>query len=252
LIKRFEEISMNAWPALHTMLYDGWVLRFADGYTRRANSVNPIYASTIDVNTKISYCEKMYTQKGLRTIFKMTEDICPLGLDRVLERKGYEREAETSVQTLRLDAVGPSVDPGAEIGEMMDDVWLDAFFRMSDADVKYKNTLRSMLGKNIQGRCIARVMDGNTIVACGIGIKEENTVGLFDIIVDKRLRGRGMGRKVTESILAWAKDAGAEWSYLQVMVDNTVARELYRKLGFREIYRYWYRVGVKSQHSTFS
>jgi len=242
LIKRFEEISMNAWPALQTVLYDGWVLRFADGYTRRANSVNPIYASAIDVNSKIPYCENIYKQQGLRTIFKMTEDVYPPDLDSVLEDRGYAREAETSVQTLTLDSVKPNTDVRVEIGESVDDAWLDAFFRMNSADTKHRNTLRSMLERNIQGRCLARVRDGSTIVACGIGVREEKTIGLFDIIVDRSLRGRGLGRTVTEGILAWAKDAGLEISYLQVMIDNTVARELYRKLGFREIYRYWYRV----------
>ena len=34
MIRLIEELSLNAWPALQTVLYDGWVLRFADGYTR--------------------------------------------------------------------------------------------------------------------------------------------------------------------------------------------------------------------------
>ena len=42
MIRTLEELSMNALPALQTMLYGGWVLRFANGYTRRANSINPI------------------------------------------------------------------------------------------------------------------------------------------------------------------------------------------------------------------
>jgi len=42
-IRSVEERSLNAWPSLHQMLYDGWVLRFSNGYTRRANSVSPIY-----------------------------------------------------------------------------------------------------------------------------------------------------------------------------------------------------------------
>ena len=59
-IQRIEELSINAWPALQTMLYAGWVLRFAAGYTRRANSINPLYGSTIEVGEKIQACERAF------------------------------------------------------------------------------------------------------------------------------------------------------------------------------------------------
>jgi len=45
MIQRIEELSMNALPALSTVFLNGWILRFSNGYTRRANSVNPIYPS---------------------------------------------------------------------------------------------------------------------------------------------------------------------------------------------------------------
>ena len=44
MIQEIEELSMNAWPSLQTLLLDGWVLRFAAGYTRRANAVCPLFA----------------------------------------------------------------------------------------------------------------------------------------------------------------------------------------------------------------
>lgn len=31
----FEELSFNSHPALQTQFYDGWVLRFANGYTKQ-------------------------------------------------------------------------------------------------------------------------------------------------------------------------------------------------------------------------
>lgn len=71
-IRFFEELSLNAHPSFQTKHYDGWLLGFANGYTNRANSVNMIYPSTIDLQTKIKVCEEYYCQQQLPCVFKMT------------------------------------------------------------------------------------------------------------------------------------------------------------------------------------
>ena len=42
--RELEELALTTWPALQQWLYDGWVVRFAGGHTRRANSVTPLYS----------------------------------------------------------------------------------------------------------------------------------------------------------------------------------------------------------------
>lgn len=44
-ILRFEELALNALPAILTEFYDGWILRYSNGYTFRGNSINPLYKS---------------------------------------------------------------------------------------------------------------------------------------------------------------------------------------------------------------
>lgn len=63
MIQKIEELSLNAWPSLQTIVYDGWILRFAEGYTRRSNSINPIYLSTISIEDKIHKCSVFFQLK---------------------------------------------------------------------------------------------------------------------------------------------------------------------------------------------
>lgn len=98
MIREIEELSMNAWPSLQTKLYDGWVLRFADGYTKRANSVNPLYESTLPMSEKIEYCEKEYGLRNLPIVFKLTHESIPEGIDAILEERCYSKVDETAVR----------------------------------------------------------------------------------------------------------------------------------------------------------
>ena len=42
-IEFFEELQSNAFPALQTVMYDGWSVRFGGGFTYRVNDANPMY-----------------------------------------------------------------------------------------------------------------------------------------------------------------------------------------------------------------
>ena len=44
------------------------------------------------------------------------------------------------------------------------------------------------------------------------------------------------------NLLHWGKQHGAEYSYLLVVLGNAPAIKLYDKIGYEEIYQYWYRV----------
>ena len=41
-VRRLEELAFAGWPALETRDVAGWRLRFSDGYTKRANSINAL------------------------------------------------------------------------------------------------------------------------------------------------------------------------------------------------------------------
>ena len=78
-------------------------------------------------------------------------------------------------------------------------------------------------------------------VGFGYGVVDNGYVGIFDIYVNESFRGNNYSKAVMNKILVTAKQLGAKSAYLQVVVGNTVAENLYTRLGFKEVYRYWYR-----------
>lgn len=78
-------------------------------------------------------------------------------------------------------------------------------------------------------------------VGYGYGVINNGYIGIYNIHVEKPFRGKGYGKAVMNSILYEAKKLGAKTAYLQVVKGNSVAENLYNKLGFKEVYCYWYR-----------
>jgi N-acetylglutamate synthase len=242
LIRSIEERSLNAWPALQTMFYDGWVLRFAQGHTRRANSVNPLYPSEQDINEKISTCEQLYRGKGLNTIFKLTSHSDPAILDALLADQGYQTDAPTSVQLLDLDNLPTAASPNIDLAGELTDAWLDAYCRMSSIGDESRSTHAQILRCILPEKSFASITVEGRLIACGLGVCQDGWIGVYDIVTDPGFRRRGHGQQLIEGLLAWAKSRGARRGYLQVMLNHLPALALYAKLGYREAYRYWYRV----------
>ncbi len=243
LIRRIEEASFNAWPALNMLLYDGWLLRFANGYTKRANSVNGLYRGSLQTEMKIDYCETVYTKQRLRPIFRLTPLIIPNELDHHLRDRDYKRIDHTSVQLLDLNKIEATHSEQAIIlpGHGGIDSWLRSFHELNPQR-RDAATHRLMLQNIVGTKCLMVLMVNGEVVACGLGIAEGDYLGLFDIVTAVEHRRRGYGLEITTSLLTWGLDMNTRYAYLQVMTNNDPANYLYSRLGFQEIYRYWYRV----------
>jgi N-acetylglutamate synthase len=130
----------------------------------------------------------------------------------------------------------------AKLHENLSDDWLGDFCAISDVSDAHRETLRKILTNIIPRHCFVSLTSKGRVAACGLGVLQSGYIGLFDIVTDPEFRRNGYGHQVVSSILAWGKENQAKIAYLQVMLNNPPALQLYAKLGFREQYQYWYRI----------
>jgi GNAT superfamily N-acetyltransferase len=236
-----ERASLRAWPAVQEHMLDGWLLRFSEGYTRRANCATAYISNPSALGPQITACETLFREHALPCIFRLASPWPQPALDHELARRGYVVSDLTRVLALRLP--GGEADFQSHSVSFMGDLtqWLHVYYGVSQASPANRTAHERILDQ-VGGRLVlARVSSGESPAACGLGVVDEEFVGLFDIVVRTDVRRQGFGFAVLSALLREARMRGARRAYLQVTDANAAARRLYGQFGFREVYHYWYR-----------
>lgn len=241
LERRIEEAALNSWPALRQLLFEGWVIRLSNGYTKRANSVTPVYPSTLAMQDKVAFCEQLYQEQHLPMVFRLPSFVSEIQkLDELLVQKGYSSMDSTLVLSTRLTPGEYSHAPGFQAVSL--DTWLPLYSQFNQVRPEQQPLHRAILQQIVPRSLFALYYEDGAPVACGLGVLEGDVFGLFDIATHFEQRQKGYGARLVASMLAWASQNGGGRAYLQVVRTNQVARHLYARLGFQELYHYWYRV----------
>ncbi|MEM9955152.1 MAG: GNAT family N-acetyltransferase [Chloroflexota bacterium] len=235
-ILALEQMGLRAWRTLESESYDGWTLRFAEGHTRRANSVQSLSDSSLPLNEKLAYCEAWYAERNQPCIFRVADVMFPPDLDQFLADHNYQKDAETITKTRLLDE--PLVmDTQFHYDTSLTDSWLSAWGKWEHVPDEKLVTAQKIIASQTLPSCYGWIDN----VAVGLAIIDGDTVGLYNIVVDENARQQGYGRALLTSLLAWAQDNGTTKSYLQVLGTNQPARTLYHCMGYQPHHRYWYR-----------
>lgn len=238
LAKKIEQLSLDAWPASETLGDGDWIMRFENGYSKRANSVTVLGGLDTDLDRRISACEELYRSRELRPIFRLPSFAESDAVDRALEKRGYEIVDPTNVMIRSLDDTG--AESGA-IGEERIDDWLVLHRRLL-SDTRNRGHHRRILENIRNPRLFASLSHRERKAVCGMGVLDGKFFGLFDIVTDSAVRRQGLAARLVLGMHAWAREKGAATAYLQVIKSNEGAVALYEKLGYTTLYEYWYRV----------
>ncbi|HAA75021.1 TPA: hypothetical protein DCE37_07885 [Candidatus Latescibacteria bacterium] len=176
-VRAIEERSLNAWSALRRVFLDGWILGLSEGYTRCANSVNPIYDGIRTVEDRIPLCEETCANHGLATTFKITPMAVEMGLDRALEGLSYTNKATTRVQVLTLGAAQVEADQAAEVLDQVSDDWMADYQRLKQMDAWETAKNRTILDRTGLPTRFVSILESGDRVAAGIAVIESGCFG---------------------------------------------------------------------------
>ncbi|MFO1324975.1 MAG: GNAT family N-acetyltransferase [Burkholderiales bacterium] len=240
-LRRVEEAGLNALQTQRQMFYDGWLLRVSPGKARRGRSVNAHFASTLPLPEKIRYCERVYGERHLPVLFRMTPFVQPPALADALAAHGYVAFDTTLVQVVRLDRAPEVVDAdGVDVATPTPAAFADAVAVLQDATPEQRDAYyERLIGNTLHGRAMAAYVDGRA-VGVGTVMLEDGLAGVFSMATAPDVRRRGIASALVARLLTWAWEHGAAHAYLQVQADNHPALAVYGKFGFATAYTYHY------------
>ncbi|MDO9417913.1 GNAT family N-acetyltransferase [Pararhizobium sp.] len=241
-VRRLEAVGFRAWPAA-SVQYDGsWLIRLTAGHpSKRLNSVNPLDPSDYrDIEIRLEKAAKRFADYDLPLTIRQTP-LTPGQLIAHMDENGWQAFDESLVMMADI--------PVAEVSDAIDHLpirdvgrFVDARILIGGEDQQNKPGLTEVINaiKPEHGLFLFEEPDLGP-AAIALVVHDNDLAGIMQLGVAEQLRRKGFGTAVLNAGLKWARLRGARKAWLQVEADNVEAVNLYRRAGFKDVYRYVYR-----------
>jgi N-acetylglutamate synthase len=235
LIRALEERLVNVWPAVTTLLMDGWVVRLANGYSSRANSASAVVTNATLTPALLDEIERIYADAGLKPQVRVTP-VCHADVEPMLTARGYRIKDPSRIMVAPLAGFrGMATDARVALAAKPGRVWLDGISDRQEASKRSPEHLLAIVGQIRVPAAFATLSVAGGPIGFGMAAVDRGWAEIGSIMLDAHHRGQGLGRTTVSALLAWAAENGADHAFLQVDARNAVAIGLYQRLGFVDI-----------------
>jgi ribosomal protein S18 acetylase RimI-like enzyme len=218
--------------------FHGWLLAFDSGTVNRARSAVPLSHAPVEI-AMIEKIEACYRARGLSTVFRLAHEPCFDNLRQELARRGYKTGRPVLVQVGSVsDMRDVSAATPAETADLPDAQWSALFLAEGFDPVDGASRVKA-LGR-ARNSVFASVRENSRTVAAGAGAFSHGWSSVHGMRTDQVFRGRGLAGQVLAGIADVAAQRGMERVFLQVEDVNTSGLALYRRAGFKTVWRYDY------------
>jgi GNAT superfamily N-acetyltransferase len=236
-----EAVAARGWQPDEVADIGGWLLRAAQGFTGRANSVLPLRAPGMPLEDALAAAREWYAARGLPLRLQIPTEARRL-LDAELGERGWPASPHVAVMAARLDAVTLLPAGDVDVADRPDEGWLARYRDGAGRD----EVAQRVLTRHDTVAFASVTRDGET-VAIGRGVVDagaggaDRWLGVSAVEVVPEHRRTCLARAVVAALRDWAAARGATRAYLQVSSDNDAALALYRSIGFWHHHDYRYR-----------
>jgi ribosomal protein S18 acetylase RimI-like enzyme len=145
----------------------------------------------------------------------------------MVARRGTERGSTLPIEQWSFESVYPLLVEGN----------LEAADRMTREDAEMDAGIRRIFEQRTGARFFVALVDGSPAGYCEL-YAHEGVAEIDDVHTFERYRGRGVATAVVSHAVGQGRATGAELVFL-IAEDDDWPKELYAKLGFDPLCRYW-------------
>jgi GNAT superfamily N-acetyltransferase len=241
--QELDRIAARGWPPVESERLGEWELRWAGGFTRRANSVLPLGDPGLPLDEALERVTEWYAQRNRPAYMQVSTGAkgSQEQLAAELEARGWTLEVTALI---RVAALAPIADrevpdprrtlPGAAspvaLSRTIDDAWLARYQRSAEPAPEVRDVLCG--GPSVWFATVPGTEAGEPPAAIGRCVVDGRWAGFMAIEVDPALRRQGLASAVMTALARKALDEGASAAYLQVETDNEGAGALYDGMDF--------------------
>ncbi len=236
-----ERRIVNAWPSPATLLIGDWVVRFANGYSGRANSASPLKPGAELSEADFAFIEELYRADGLPPSIRLTPFVGELTRAAALAR-GYSFKDSSFGLIAPLAGFSPPGEGEIEIEARPSADWIAGVAARQTGPKTNAAHLAAIVETVRLPAAFATLRIEGEPVGYGMSVAERGMAEIGSVVVDAGHRGKGLGRRLVTGLMGWARAQDCADAYLQVEQSNAVATGLYGSLGFRRLYAYETRI----------
>lgn len=251
-IDDLERVMVGAWPPVQRAPLGDWLLRFAHGFTQRANSALAVGHPDRPVPAALQAVTTWYAARGLTPRLSVPlatgaaladEQVAGTALqtgwtasDVVLVMTSATRSVLSSTEAAARDA-GSTPALTIEVTDLISDDWFGLLRGYRSASREAAEAV--LHGSPAQRFALARASDRSVVGIARLGISS-GWGGLGAMRVDPERRRQGVAQAMLHALAQEAAAHGCVSMHLQVEQSSTSAIAFYDRVGFTTHHHYAY------------